>query len=324
MPRSRTVTVYLVQHLEWEDTYEYHVSPEENAPLPDGMIPGITPVQTFLSRNKATALARDLERKARAGLNPFHFGGDGGWLGDFTTLTPEQFRAAVEALGVDPPRMDREGRGRLRQWWDDEIEELEEDQIHGIWDALDCIRFHTVFPCALDVDAMTERAALARVYLVERITWVVARACPVKEVPPLLEGPARTNPFKPGEFFLMFYKRARQGGMPVKAFLDAGAALAYCQQRERELRPRRNPFHYGERLSDWTSLDAGRLRDWMLDVGLDPPAVKAGRVRLVRKELDAWRAWYDRIRPALSEIQILKVWEALDQVRFYRFIELTE
>jgi len=101
---------------------------------------------------------------------------------------------------------------------------------------------------------------------------------------------------------------------PVKAFADLSRADAFCRERERERRERVNPFEHGRKLSDLTHFDAGRLCDWLLDAGLDPPGPK---VRIV-----GWRKWWADTRRGLSDYQRAKVWEALDRVRFFEVVEL--
>jgi hypothetical protein len=102
------------------------------------------------------------------------------------------------------------------------------------------------------------------------------------------------------------------GAERVASFKDRAKAEADCARREEEMRHQCNPFACGGPLCYQTSLDEGRLRDWMLDVGLTPPGTDAK---------GGWRAWWDENHAAMSEIQRAKVWEALDLVRFFRVSE---
>jgi hypothetical protein len=124
------------------------------------------------------------------------------------------------------------------------------------------------------------------------------------------------NPFRPGEVLRVHILHFVASAIPVKAFLDAGAAQEFCKEQERLAWEACNPFHYANKVSDCTRLDSSRLRDWLLDAGLEPPAAKA--------KVAVWVKWYDTVKPTLTEIQRLKVWEVLDKVRFYRVVELTE
>jgi hypothetical protein len=62
-----------------------------------------------------------------------------------------------------------------------------------------------------------------------------------------------------------------------------------------------------------SSLDEGRLRDWMLDVGLAPP-----------EDASAWARWWAKAGAALSEFQRERVWAACDRVRFHEVVECPE
>jgi hypothetical protein len=61
------------------------------------------------------------------------------------------------------------------------------------------------------------------------------------------------------------------GSERVACFDDADKADADCCRREEEFRREVNPFSFDTALCYLTSLDEGRLRDWLLDAGLTPP-----------------------------------------------------
>src|SRR5262245_29850954 len=84
------------------------------------------------------------------------------------------------------------------------------------------------------------------------------------------------------------------GAQRVACFDDPDEAEADCRRRESKARQGVNPFACGAAFCYLSSLDEGRLGDWVQDVGLTPPA-KGG--------LDAWRAWWDEREPHLSELQ---------------------
>jgi len=129
--------------------------------------------------------------------------------------------------------------------------------------------------------------------VVERLNW---RPCEA-------EAPARR---KAGSWARL------PGGERVASFGDADEADADCRRREEEFRREVNPFACGTALCYLTSLDEGRLRDWLLDAGLTPPQ-KSG--------LGAWQAWWERTAPTMNDAQRGKVWEALDRLRFFRVVE---
>jgi hypothetical protein len=114
-----------------------------------------------------------------------------------------------------------------------------------------------------------------------------------------------------------FYCPDPDGGAPIKAFLDRITADAYCQSCETAARGPKNPymrhpnpFCFGDKLPEQTSLPEGVFRDWLLDAGLQPP--RRGR---------NWKGWWDEEHEAMTDEQRRKVWEALDKVRFYRVVE---
>ncbi len=109
-----------------------------------------------------------------------------------------------------------------------------------------------------------------------------------------------------------------EGGAPVKAFHNRIAADAFCQACETAARGVKNPylrhpnpFCFGSKLTEQTSLPGGVFRDWLLDAGLTP----------LRKGHD-WKTWWEQEQEGMTEEQRRKVWEALDKVRFYRVVEL--
>jgi hypothetical protein len=102
------------------------------------------------------------------------------------------------------------------------------------------------------------------------------------------------------------------GSERVASFDDLDAAETDCRCREEEARRDVNPFACGGPLCYQTSLDEGRLHDWVLDLGLEPPepGTKAG-----------WRTWWDKHHKSMTDLQKAKIWEALDKVRFFRVVE---
>jgi hypothetical protein len=102
------------------------------------------------------------------------------------------------------------------------------------------------------------------------------------------------------------------GGRRLRSFDVQEQADAFAREQEAALRAKVNPFSCGGPALHYQShLDADRLRDWLLDAGIEPPP--AG---------DAdWRTWYDKAAPDMSAAQRDLVWQALDRVRFYRVVE---
>src|SRR5688500_14991541 len=73
---------------------------------------------------------------------------------------------------------------------------------------------------------------------------------------------------------------------PVASFASDDEARAECLRLERKARKGVNPFTMGgPALFYQTSLDAGRLNDWLLDRGVKPQARHAAGHA-------AWRGWW--------------------------------
>jgi hypothetical protein len=104
------------------------------------------------------------------------------------------------------------------------------------------------------------------------------------------------------------------GSTRLRSFKRRANAERDRDQRERAARACVNPFTCGgPALHYQTSLDAGRLHDWLLDAGIEPPAANGGKVD--------WAGWWQRTHEQLTEAQHDRVWEALDRVRFFEVVE---
>jgi hypothetical protein len=108
-----------------------------------------------------------------------------------------------------------------------------------------------------------------------------------------------------------------EGWSPLKAFRDKVAAETHCLELENQRRTKENPFARGKSLEEWSHFDAPRFHDWLLDAGLEPPKKK-------KLAADDWREWWTKNAKKMSALQRAKVWEAVDKVRFYEVVELTE
>jgi hypothetical protein len=104
------------------------------------------------------------------------------------------------------------------------------------------------------------------------------------------------------------------GSTRLQSFPDVQAAELDRAERERKARSVVNPFTYGgNALHYQTSFDEGRLCDWLLDEGLEPPKPgKSGR---------DWQKWWQETHQSMTPLQIDKVWEALDKARFFEVVQ---
>jgi len=115
-------------------------------------------------------------------------------------------------------------------------------------------------------------------------------------------------------------------GEPVRAFTDYAKAVEHTRRLEYERRKLVNPFappgdsDYMDlpapKLEQITSLDEGRLCDWIMDQGLEPPKGKG------KKEKRDWEKWWNDHAKKWDEFTTAKVWEALDKVVFYAIVEM--
>ena len=104
--------------------------------------------------------------------------------------------------------------------------------------------------------------------------------------------------------------RRRPGGTVVASFATFEEAEAERAKLEAKIRAKVNPFAYGEAVHHWTYLDEPRLRDWLMDHGIDPPEPKPNGT-------SDWSAWWKKNQKQLGAEKCAAVWEILDKVRFY-------
>ncbi len=148
------------------------------------------------------------------------------------------------------------------------------------------------------------------IYVVLRRHWRVGGEN-AEEVPADDPRPdVRPCPYREGAFEIVTYVRdPGDGGYPVRAFRDYARAASYCREQELARRAATNPFRYGHNLESRTSLDLGRLCDWLLDAGLTPPGPKwEEKPERIRK---AWQGWWKKVRQGLTERQRVSLAEAV-------------
>jgi hypothetical protein len=102
-----------------------------------------------------------------------------------------------------------------------------------------------------------------------------------------------------------------EGLFRLATFDSEDRALADLRRREENVRRRLNPFRCGNELADLTSYPESVFLDWVQDAGLTPPAAKKGK--------RDWASWWEDEAPGAA--QRLKVWQAIDRVRFYSIVE---
>jgi len=100
------------------------------------------------------------------------------------------------------------------------------------------------------------------------------------------------------------------GEVAVVSFATFEEADAERAKRESEMRKKVNPFACGAAVHFWSHLDEPRLRDWLMDRGIDPPAAK-------NDGTTDWAGWWKKSGKKLSPEKRESVWEALDKMRFF-------
>lgn len=112
----------------------------------------------------------------------------------------------------------------------------------------------------------------------------------------------------------VYQRVGEEGGSPVRAFTDRDRAEEFCRAQEQAMRADANPFLYGDKLEDLSSLEAAPFHDWLLDAGLTPWSKTSN--------FKNYRAWWFQVRREMTDLQRARVWEALDKVRFFEIVEL--
>ena len=97
------------------------------------------------------------------------------------------------------------------------------------------------------------------------------------------------------------------GSVRLASFDSEADALAECARLEEQARRAVNPFCCdGAGLHYQSHLDDGRLRDFLLDAGIDPPPPG-----------ETWIDWWQRIKDSLDAFQWHHAWKALDRLVFH-------
>jgi hypothetical protein len=100
------------------------------------------------------------------------------------------------------------------------------------------------------------------------------------------------------------------GEVRVASFATFDEANEDRNKRELQVRQNRNPFHCGNGVHMWTHLDELRLRDWLMDRGIDVPMPN-------NKNVIDWGTWWQKSGKKLTAEHKAIVWEALDKLRFF-------
>jgi hypothetical protein len=124
--------IYLVQRLVRPEFYEAYME-RENVGLP---------VHACARAEDAERRRQELEQEARRVVCPFLLGAPT----EYSTLEAPDLADRFRALGLRrlPRTFDWESAADWLRWWDEHAETLTHEQRHGIWEALDRLRFYEV------------------------------------------------------------------------------------------------------------------------------------------------------------------------------------
>ncbi len=138
MAQGKTMTVYLVQRLNWEygDDFYYRNEAQD------------APMRTFRDRARAEALRRDLEWQhvRDSQINPFGYVDAS--LEERSSLPRDQLLARLREAGLQPEGEVDEARMDLWSQYD----ALPDEQRRLVWDAVDRFRFFQVVEMSVDLD----------------------------------------------------------------------------------------------------------------------------------------------------------------------------
>jgi hypothetical protein len=104
-------------------------------------------------------------------------------------------------------------------------------------------------------------------------------------------------------------------GVPLAAFWDRTQAAAFCRECTRAFQTAKPPF--GSAPECHTSLPPEVFRDFLLDLGLDPPQADP---QLPPAQM--WHAWWNQIIPRLTPWQRAKLWEVSDREELYQVAQV--
>ena len=111
-----------------------------------------------------------------------------------------------------------------------------------------------------------------------------------------------------------FYRgEGEEDDVPVKAFRDRARAEAHLRQLHDEEAADwvgLNPFEFGRRLADVTSLSGAELAARVQALGFPPPQVN--------DEIGEGYVWFEWWNEAMGDA----VWQLLDRIRFFEIIEI--
>jgi hypothetical protein len=141
---KKKISVFLVHQIEWmyDDEWYYRADEEESDEEKREINPS---VKAFLSREKAEAYAKQLDRNERKKWEPHYLMGDMDSWDRISSLSEEEVLQRIEELGLEPPNDVYE----IPEWWDPK---MPKELSHQVWDLFDRLRFYEVLESKVDFE----------------------------------------------------------------------------------------------------------------------------------------------------------------------------
>lgn len=245
-------------------------------------------VWAYPDREQAIACRDQLFKTCRH-VDPFWYGGRS--LGNATSMSEKQFRAYVTSLGLKLPHRDD-----WRNWWHQHVDNLTEEQLAGLWTALDKVQPYRIEETEADDEGEepnTPAVPSRKAYVVQRLTW---------------------------QYNDNWHDL--ENDEPIKAFRDPELAELHRQELEEPERENwRNPLRAAGPMENATSLSEEQLTARLVELGIEPPPLETVDGSTYRDYFgnDEWwnRLWYTWRRQFVHQ-----VWDLFDRVRFYEVVEI--
>lgn len=106
----------------------------------------------------------------------------------------------------------------------------------------------------------------------------------------------------------------------VSVFPDRESAERHARELQLQAYEEINPFLYGERLQDLTSMPPAIFHDWLLEMGLDAP----GKDRIGGISASKWRRWWDFHGNRITAEIRFEFSQVFDRLKLFKVFERTE
>jgi hypothetical protein len=143
--------LYCVIRLGWRFMTDRHFDRLRDV-VEDKAVPAAAgrPIAVFTDRAVAQSKRDELEREARATVNPFVFV-EPYWLHDYSSLSEEELQQALKRLHPEArrPRKAKYSGYDWLGWWESNVDQMSPEQIDKVWQLLDRVHFYEVVQTSL-------------------------------------------------------------------------------------------------------------------------------------------------------------------------------